>query len=856
MVRMDLDGTWQLEIVGETAVAELGISAEVRDAQVPGSVYGALLAAGEIPDPYMRDNELRLLPLMENDFIYSRSVEVPENLRNAEEVILHFSGIDTLADIYWNDTFLGHTDNMHRSWEYVLTDMVNDGENRLRVVLHSPTKFCREENEKVFAGGTPDAMRGYPHLRKAHCMFGWDWGPRLPDAGLFRSVCLLGISEARLGTPLILQEHEKERVRLWCMVPIERVRHAGGALNVAMEVVDPMGHKLTGTEISAEEFYDAYARLTETPSEAANAVFFCLDIADPQLWWPAGYGDQPLYTVRFHLLSKEEEGEGTGKGGSELDCWQQRIGLRQVTVVRRQDEWGECFAHSVNGLEIFAMGANYIPEDNLLERVTPERTRALLTDAVAAHHNLIRVWGGGYYPDDYFYDICDELGLLVWQDFMFACANYELDDAFEENIRREITENVRRIRHHACIALWCGNNEMETQTLDKTWRPSAKQKYDYIKIFEYIIPKIVAAEDPQAFYWPSSPSSGGNYDNPWDENKGDAHYWDVWHGNKPFTDFRKYHFRYLSEFGFQSFPCLRTVETFTEPEDRNIFSRIMEMHQRNIAANGKILYYLSETYLYPKDFESLLYASQLLQAAAIRYGVEHFRRHRGRCMGTIVWQLNDIWPTASWSSIDYYGQWKALHYAEKRMFAPILLSCEEKGEISERPYCIAEPAPLTPSARLHVANETRETVRGTVRYRLCLPDSSVLQEGQFDVEVPPFSGVWLPTLTFTEEDVLRSHLTYAFYQDGQDEPVSSGSSLFTAPKHYPFVNPELSMERNGDECIIRAHAYAQQVCVEGRDGSVRLSDNFFDMEAGERRVRILSGDASEFCVRSVYDIAH
>lgn len=217
-----------------------------------------------------------------------------------------------------------------------------------------------------------------------------------------------------------------------------------------------------------------------------------------------------------------------------------------------------------------------------------------------------------------------------------------------------------------------------------------KQKCDYIKIFEYIIPQVVKAEDPQGFYWPSSPSSGGNYDNPWDENRGDAHYWDVWHGEKPFTDYRKYRFRYLSEFGFQSFPCLKTVESFTLPEDRNIFSRVMEMHQRNKAANGKIMNYMAQTYLYPGNFETLLYASQLLQAEAIRYGVEHFRRYRGRCMGAVVWQLNDIWPVASWASIDYYGRWKALHYAEKKMFAPILLSCEETGELSERPFCIAE----------------------------------------------------------------------------------------------------------------------------------------------------------------------
>lgn len=327
----------------------------------------------------------------------------------------------------------------------------------------------------------------------------------------------------------------------------------------------------------------------------------------------------------------------------------------------------------------------------------------------------------------------------------------------------------------------------------------------------------------------------------------------MWHGNKPFTEYRKYHFRYLSEFGFQSFPCLKTVESFTLPEDRNIFSRTMEMHQRNCAANGKILYYLSAMYLFPKDFDSMLYTSELLQADAIRYGVEHFRRHRGRCMGTVVWQLNDIWPVASWSSIDYYGRWKALHYAEKRMFAPILLSCEEVGELTGRPFCVAEPAPIEKSARLHVSNETMEEISGVVTWQLCTPDSSVITEGSVPVTVPPLDGVWLEKLDFSEYDERTMHLNYRFLQ--QDAPVSEGSCLFTAPKHYPFENPALSLTRDGNVLTVTAKAYAKHVMIEGVDGDVILSDNFFDMEAGTHRVEIVEGSASSFRLRSVYDIA-
>ena len=495
---------------------------------------------------------------------------------------------------------------------------------------------------------------GFPHLRKAHCMFGWDWGPRLPDAGIFRPVSLLGVKNSRIESVYVTQHHEEGKVTLDFDVTLELFGGSKSAQGSGfMEQAAQWDTTRIEVEVTSPDGKKYHPNLSgKEPAGEAPKEDYRIEITDPQLWWPRGYGKQPLYQVKVTLLSKE---------GEALDTWERRIGLRVLTVNTEKDEWGNCFAYEVNGVKIFAMGADYIPEDNILSRVNRERTRKLLTDAAWANHNCIRVWGGGYYPDDFFFDICDELGLIVWQDFMFACASYELDDDFERNVSKEIVDNVRRIRHHACLGLWCGNNEMETQTLDGVWKTTAKQKYDYIKLYEYIIPKILQEEDPAAFYWPSSPSSGGNFDNPWDENRGDTHYWDVWHGNKPFTEYRKFRFRYLSEFGFQSFPCLKTVESFTLPEDRNIFSRVMEMHQRNCAANGKILNYLSATYLYPKDFDSLLYTSQLLQADAIRYGVEHFRRHRGRCMGAVVWQLNDIWPVASWASVDYYGRWKALH---------------------------------------------------------------------------------------------------------------------------------------------------------------------------------------------------
>lgn len=364
------------------------------------------------------------------------------------------------------------------------------------------------------------------------------------------------------------------------------------------------------------------------------------------------------------------------------------------------------------------------------------------------------------------------------------------------------------------------------------------------------------------FYWPSSPSSGGNYENSNAENVGDVHYWGVWHGGEPFTAYRKHHYRFLSEFGFQSFPALQTVRRFTEKEDRNIYSRVMEMHQRNTAANGKISNYLSQTYLYPKNFDELLYCSQLLQADAIRYGVEHFRRFRGTCMGAVVWQLNDIWPVASWASVDYYGNWKALQYAEKRMFAPILLSCAEHGEIDQKPYVNTLPMPVELSADLHVANETAEPVTGTVKWALRLPDSSVVQEGLFTVTAPAFGGAWLPHLDFTGQDPLKVHLEYALYIE--DTLVSSGSTLFCAPKHYAFLDPQLQVSVENDVVTVTAANYAKSVSVETENGVLRLDDNFVDMEAGSRTFRILpSRDFTDdgtlvsgaYRVRSIYESA-
>lgn len=801
-----LDGRWLMSIEnGETICAE-----------IPGSVCSAMLAAEKLEDPYWRDNEKYVLELMKHDFWFSRSFTVSDEVALMPEKLLEFDGIDTIAEIYLNDSLIGKTQNMHLGYTFSVTDLLREGENELKIKILSPTEYIREKYEECYVDGSKDAMKGFPHIRKAHCMFGWDWGARIPDAGIWRSVQLIGYSQGLLDGVQVLQYHEEGKVRLRFEI---ETKYETSELqkHFLITVIGPDGEIYTTDQ---EE----------------------LIIENPKLWWPNGYGEHPLYRVKVEMLV----------GGNVVDVWEKRIGLRVLTMHIEKDQWGESFATEVNGVQVFAMGADYIPEDSIFSRIHEERTRALLEDCIRANFNTVRIWGGGYYPDDYFFDICDELGIMVWHDLMFACAIYELTEEFEKNITEEIIYNVKRLRNHPSIALWCGNNEMEWQVDDRTWNYTPKQKSDYVKMYEYIFPKIMKQHDKQRFYWKSSPSSGGGFDHPNDFNRGDVHYWDVWHCDKPFSDYRNYYFRYASEFGFQSFPSIKTVATFTEPEDRNIFSYVMEKHQRNNSANGKILNYLSEMFLYPGEFETLLYASQILQAEAIKYGVEHWRRHRGRCMGAIYWQLNDCWPVASWASIDYENRWKALHYYAKRFFAPILLSCCEEGTLTQNTNVNAEDPDIEKSAHLSVANETLEDIKVLVRWAVRDASGEVLRSGETTAEAAALTSVWLEKLDFADIDERQHYFSYEMEKDG--EVLSSGSVLFCQPKHFRFRNPNLRAEVKGDTITVYADAYAKSVEIDCPDSDMLLSDNYFDMNAGSRSVKIIRGTAGTLKLRSIYDI--
>ena len=838
---------------------------------LPASVLSVLSENDVIPEPYWKDNEDKLHSLLEEPFTFTCSFDVDAELLKNPLLLLRFEGVDTIADLYVNDTFLGTLDNMHRTWEFPVQDILHEGKNSCRLLFHPAFTEATKAFQKCATRGTEDAWEGFSHIRKAHYMYGWDWGAHLPDAGIFRDVKLIGIDEARFDSVLITQTHADGNVTL----------HVAPQFHKAPGVLNQTASGASGQEVSGISAPGAYGTVSPCDAVCAEDAAACCTLAElgdgysyevtvtepegtcasypgspadirienPKLWWPNGLGSQPLYTVSVKLFHGEVC----------LDTYTRRIGLRTLTVNTQPDEYGCRFAHEINGQTVFAMGADYIPEEHILPRKRKEKTIQLLQDCKLANFNSIRVWGGGYYPDDFFFDLCDELGLIVWEDFMFACSVYELTPQFEESITHEFIDNIKRIRHHASLGLWCGNNEMEDFVKQGEWVSKPSEVRDYLFMYERVIPSVLRKYDPVTFYWPSSPSSGGALEFPQDPNRGDVHYWQVWHGNKPFTEYRQYFFRYLSEFGFQALPSVRTVEEgiSDDPQDQNLFSYMMEKHQRNHAANGKIMNYLQQTYRYPYNFSDMVYASQLLQADGIRYGVEHFRRNRGRCMGAVYWQVNDCWPVISWSSIDYYGRWKALHYYAKRFFAPLMLSCEEQGWMSVDADFNREHFEFEKSVRFNVTNETPTEKAVTVRWAVRDSSAKVLEEHENALLVPAFTAVWLDKVVLDTIDPLSQYVSYELVSD--EGVINSGTVIFSYPKYFRYEDPHLTARVEGDEIVVTADAYAKSVEILNDREDMILSDNYFDMNAGEKRVKILRSPSGmpkseELRLRSVCDI--
>lgn len=782
-----LNGTWQLS-AGHRSL-------ESVDMQIPGTVLSGLLAAGKIKDPFYRTNEDATRALFWKDYVFTRTFDVDEELLAQQHIVLVCEGLDTLAEISINGTFLAKTDNMHRTWKFQAKKLLHPGKNEIQIVFRSVLRFIEDypyEAHKKINYIPCGSMKGNQLLRKAHSMFGWDWGPQTIDAGIFRDIYLQGYSHARIEDIRIHQQHAK---------------------NVSVQTSITLSESVPGQKLCvglSEDGADKplQTKLCKTNADGVAAVDFVIE--NPKLWWPNDYGDQPLYIVRTTLLDED---------GTSLESITRRIGLRTLTISQEKDEWGNEFAFCVNGVKIFTRGGNYIPDDCLYTRITEKKLDYILESCRRAHFNCVRVWGGGYYPSDAFYDLCDEKGLIVWQDLMYACNVYDVTDAFAENCRQETYDNVRRLRHHASLGLWCGNNEIESAW--DHWGDFQKEtpylRADYIRLFEEVLPKAVQEADGETFYWHSSPSSGGCFDNPDDANRGDTHYWDVWHGQKPFTDYRKYFFRFCSEFGFQSFPCAKTVNSFTLEDDRNIFSRVMESHQKNDAANGKMLYYLSENLRYPKDLTHLLYASQVLQGMAIKYGVDHWRRNRGRCMGTLYWQINDDWPAPSWSSIDYFGRWKALHYMAQKFYAPHAVSMTLEDH------------------RCHVyfSNESFETTEYSLTLSIRDLSGNVLETYETKGNSPAFSAIETAVVDICSWEDQKDDVFLEAVIHTKDQKVLKDVETLVPYKYLNLKNPVISTEakETNDAFIlhISSDCFAPFVALDFDDADVIFSDNFFHL---------------------------
>ena len=810
MYLQSLDGEWQLSKLGAD---------EWIPAEVPGCVHTDLMAAGVIPDPFIGDNEKRVAWIAETDWVYRRSFIADEALLAEERIFLECDGLDTLATIRLNGDEIARTDNMHRSYRFDVTGRLRPGENEIEIEFASPVNYVRPKIGQGLVTFPGDSIPGAPYLRKAMYQWGWDWGPKLPTSGIWRGIRLAGYSAARIEDVRVRQVHGRTRVEVHVEAEIERFSYAG--LIVRARLTSPDG-------VVLEEAQDLAA------DGICGAVDFLVE--DPKLWWPNGYGEQALYALEIWLVCAESSPspqpspfKGEGARGDVSDDGrpgnpQLRIGLRTIRLQREPDQWGESFYFAVNGVPIFCKGANWIPADQFPSRITEEQYRELIESAASANMNMLRVWGGGIYEDDRFYDLCDEHGILVWQDFMFACAHYPIWPEMLESIRCEAADNIRRIRHHPCLALWCGNNEMEWGVVDWWHSDKEARQAEYAEIFHRLIPEVCKAEDPATPYWPSSPASPIPFANPNGETEGDGHYWDVWHGRQPFTAYRDHYFRFMSEFGFQSLPSMETVKSFAEPKDWNMTSYIMEQHQKNRGGNGNILYYMAQTFRFPRDFAMMSYVSQLLQAEAIRYGVEHWRRNRNgfRCMGTLYWQLNDCWPVVSWSSVEYNHHWKALHYYARRFYTPVLISAEE-----------------TPSSvKLHVTNDLLSPFEGEVRWSLEKLDGARLESGAVRASVPAATSACVAELDFTGhlDDDTRRETIFVYELWTNNERLSMGVVTFIPSKHLELpkacISTEVFEEDGVTKIKLSSDALARFVMLDVPGRQVRFSDDWLDLPAG------------------------
>ncbi len=794
-------------------------------ATVPGTVHTDLIANKILEDPYFRLNERGAQWVDKEDWIYETTFTPDADVVSKQNIRLHFEGLDTYADVYLNDEKLLEANNMFRRWDVPVKTKLKAGENTLRIYFHSPIKIgipmfdalpykLEAANDQSQNGGVFDKKVSV-FIRKAGYHFGWDWGPRLVTSGIWKPVRLEAWNDLKLEDVFYHQKNVTARQADVNVIVEISATKAGPA---TLKVLDENGEKML-------------AQKPVNLAEGLNKVEVPFSVKNPQLWWSRGLGKAHLYNFRTEIESN----------GAIADIKKDRIGLRSVKVINKPDDIGKTFYIELNGVPVFAKGANYIPNDVFLPRVTESIYKKSIDDAVAANMNMLRIWGGGIYENKMFYDLCDEQGIMVWQDFMYACSLYPAEGELLENMRLEAIDNVRRLRNHASIALWCGNNENNDAWFGWGWKQNyerlnpewAKTIWDQLVTQFYVmLPKVVEENDPGKFYWPSSPHSekGVRANNV----SGDLHYWGVWHAKEPVEKYNVVRSRFFSEYGFQSFPEFASVKKYApEARDWDIYSEVMMSHQRGGAfANGLIETYLLNEYQKPKNFEMFLYMNQVLQGDAIRTAMEAHRRDMPYCMGSLYWQHNDVWPVASWSARDYYGRWKAMQYYAVKAFDDILVSPIRKDN----------------KLNIYIVNDRLTRVRGNLLVELRKLDGNVIRKMEKRVTLEPnVSANWLDA---DIEEWLNGNpesdvMVFAQFTENGGRNYSNNYALIKQ-KDMNYGPAKLTVQstpaEGGYNVSIGADRFARAVflALDGVDNF--FSDNYFDVWPGERKtIHVKSG---------------
>jgi beta-mannosidase len=807
LTRRALGGPWTFRrVAGPKEAPEPWLPATV-----PGCVHTDLYAAGKIGDPFYRLNEKDQQWIENASWEYRTTFQVDAATLARDRVELAIGGLDTWAELFVNGTSVLATTNMFRHYRVDVKPRLHAGDNELVVRFRSPIEAVQASYDhlgyKLPAANDQGKEMVSMWSRKAPYHYGWDWGPRFVTSGIWRPIALESWSGARLDDVQVFQ-NKLDAAAAELTIKVRVVAARAGKAHLAV-VADGK------TQIAAGD-----ANL----NVGANEVTLAARIDHPELWWPNGLGPQRRYALSTTL---------TGADGARLDAHTTRIGLRTIEVVHEHDKLGKSFFIKVNGAPVFMKGANWIPADSFVTRMTDERYRQLLQSAADTHMNMLRVWGGGIYEDDRFYELCDELGLLVWQDFMFACSMYPGDAAFVENVRQEAIDNVRRLRNHPSLALWAGNNENEAAWHGWGWpqkfalSKTAQDRiwHDYKAMFHELLPAIVAAEDPGRFYTRSSPSANEDSVPAGKMGWGDSHYWGVWHAEAPYEAYADNVSRFMSEYGFQSFPELGSVARYTDAKtDWDIASPVMLSHQRHPRGNALIKKYMERDFRTPKDFASFLYVGQVLQATVITYAAEAHRRAMGRNWGTLYWQLDDCWPVASWSSIDYYGRWKALQFAARRFFSPVLVSpVENKGTIEI--WGISDRRADAPA---------RLTIRALdfAGHELARRDQEITLKANASELLVSFPRKQLLGETDAGTVVLVAEI------DEGGKALSRNLFWFEKTKDLKLPKPQLTLDAkpNADGSFaisVRTNALARAVRLDAAAIDGAFDDNYFDLLPGD-----------------------